>query len=104
MRAHVALHVRELPGGPAVVTPIPFAYLAQEAATVAAAKEALRPVLKQRLEALQPAAGLPYAEPPAPTLLRVPVGVPVGGKGGDVLQITVGVVALARVARAKRVL
>src|SRR3982751_5055214 len=104
MRAHVALHVRELPGGPAVVTPIPFADLAQEAATVTAAKEALRPVLKQRLESLEPVDRLPYAEPPDATLLRVPVEVRVGGKDGEPLGINLGVVAVARRARRGRVL
>src|SRR5689334_22160915 len=104
MKAHVVVHVRELPGGPAVVTPVQFNDLSLGAASVAAALDALRPQLQQRLEWLDPVDGLPYATPPDATLLRVPVEVHVGGKKGEPVEITVAVVALARVARGRRVL
>ena len=81
------------------MTPVQFEDLAHEASTPEAAIEALRPLLKARLEALQPVDRLPFAAPPDATLLRVPVEVAVEGKGGEVLRIDVGVVAVARTAR-----
>src|SRR5436190_17969706 len=61
VKAHVLLHVRELPGGPAVVTPIPFVALAYVADTVVAAIDGLRSILSERLMALEAVDRLPFA-------------------------------------------
>ena len=99
MKAHVLLHVRELPGGPAVVTPVQFAHLSTEAATVAGAVAALRPKLVDALREIEPVDRLPYASVPVAKLLRIPVSVPRPGKDADTLDIAVGVVMMERVAR-----
>ena len=102
VKAYVLLHVRQSPAGPAVVTPLPFAELAYGAASVAEAMEELRPTLKARLEALEPVDRLPFASEPDATLLRLPLEVKTGS--GDTVAITVGVVVVERVVRAKPVL
>jgi ATP-dependent Clp protease ATP-binding subunit ClpA len=103
VNAYVVLHVRESAGGPVVATPVPFVDLAYEAASLGAAMEGLRPVLAERLEALEPVDRLPFAVPPRATLVRVPVEIEVGGKGGEVVEIVVGVVAITRAARGRPV-
>ena len=99
MKAYVALHVRESPAGPAVVTPVPFPELAYQAASVAEAVEGVQPALKARVQSLEPVDRLPFASAPDATLLRVPLDVQVGGKGGETLAITLGVVVIRRVVR-----
>jgi hypothetical protein len=103
VKAHVLLHVRELPNGPAVVTPVSFADLACEAATVAAAVDGLQPALRDRLRSLEAVDRLPFAVEPEATLLRVPIEVEVGGKGGEVVEIALGIVAVQRRVRGRAV-
>jgi ATP-dependent Clp protease ATP-binding subunit ClpA len=104
VKAHVLLHVRGHPSGPVVVTPVPFVDLAYEAGSVALAVEGLRRVLHERLRSLEAVDRLPYAVAPEATLLRVPVEVEVGGRGGEAVEVTLGVVAVRREVRGKAVL
>jgi ATP-dependent Clp protease ATP-binding subunit ClpA len=96
VKAHVLLHVRELPGGPAVVTPIPFVDLAYEADTVVAAIDGLRSTLSERLMVLEAVDRLPFAVEPEASLVRVPIEIELGGRGGDVVEIALGIVGVQR--------
>jgi ATP-dependent Clp protease ATP-binding subunit ClpA len=103
VKAQVLLHVRVLPNGPAIVTPVSFADLACEAATVAAAVDHLQPSLRDRLGSLEAVDRLPFAVEPEATLLRVPIEVEVGGKGGETVEIALGIVAVQRRVRGRAV-
>ena len=99
MKAQVLLHVRELPGGPVVVTPVQFVEFAHQADTVADALEWLGRSLPKQLRSLDAVDLLGFATTPDATLLRVPVEVELGGRGGDVVEVTVGIVAVRREVR-----
>jgi ATP-dependent Clp protease ATP-binding subunit ClpC len=98
------VHVRESPGGTAVVTPIPLAELSCAGDSVAAAERGVKVLLKARLEALEPVDFLPYAAPPEATLLRVPVDVQIGGRSGERVEIAVAVAVVERTVRDRSVL
>jgi ATP-dependent Clp protease ATP-binding subunit ClpA len=103
VKAHVVVHIRESAAGPVVATPIPFATLAYEAESVAAAIDGVRPALAEELLALDAVDRLPYAEQPSAELLRVPVEVRIGGKRGEKVEIVVGVVVVRRMVGADAV-
>jgi ATP-dependent Clp protease ATP-binding subunit ClpA len=104
VKAHVVVHVRAVAGGPVVVTPVPFVDLAFEAPSFEAAVDGLLPMLRGRLESLEPVDRLPFATAANASLSRVPVEVTVGGKGGETIELVVGVVVIAREAGGKPVL
>ncbi len=97
------VHVHATPGGPTVLTPLPFADLALEARGFAQAARALRPILQDRLQSLEPIDRAALAEAADATLLRVPVEVPIDGDAANAVQLTVGLVAVQKTIGSRRV-
>ena len=104
MDAYVLAHVREQAGGPVILTPVHFAWLSCEASSVSEAVDELRPRLIEALQELEPVDRLKFREPVAAEILRRPAEVRVGGKGGDSIELQLGLVVVEQTVRGRSAL